>query len=167
MEGVRKGKGVYIHESAVLTGDVTLGDGASVWCCAVLRGDFAPVIVGSGTNIQDNVTVHVGKGVPARLGNGVTVGHNAVIHGCTVEDNVLIGMGAIVMDGAVIGKDSIVGAGSLVPQGRQIPAGSLALGSPCRVVRRLDEREIASVRANAADYVALAACMNGENAKKL
>lgn len=157
MDTIKTGNNVYVHERATLEGEVSLGDGASVWGGACIRGDFAPVYIGRQTNVQDNATVHVGKGVPAVIGDGVTIGHNAVVHGCTVEDNVLIGMGAIVMDGAVVGRDSIVGAGALVPPRKRIPAGSLALGSPCRVVRPLTEEEIASVRANAADYAELAA----------
>lgn len=164
MNGIQKGKNVYVHPSANLLGEVVLGDGASVWCGACIRGDLAPVFVGANTNVQDNATVHVGKGVPAVIGSGVTIGHNAVVHGCTVEDNVLIGMGSIVLDGAYIERDCIIGAGALVPPRRRIPAGSLALGSPCRVVRALTEEEIASVRANAADYAALAEkCMRDAN----
>ncbi len=145
-----------MHARAYVAGDVTLCDGANVWCGACIRGDIAPVVIGKDTNIQDNVTVHVGYGAPAILGEGVTVGHNAVVHGCTVGDNVLIGMSATVMDGATIGRDCIIGAGTLIPQRKQIPAGSLVFGNPYRIVRMLTEAEKDGIRQNAQAYLCLA-----------
>ena len=148
------GADVYISETAAVVGDVTLGDGASVWFGASLRGDVHWIEVGPGSNVQDNATVHVSRGThPCRIGAGVTVGHNAVVHGCTVEDDVLVGMGAVLLDGAVIGAGSLVGAGALVTGGTVVPPRSLVLGSPARAVRGLRPGEVEANRANAAHYV--------------
>ena len=144
---------VVLLPGARVSGDVTLGRGCSVWYNAVIRGDEAPITVGENTNIQDNCTLHTSFGHPLRVGSGVTVGHNAVLHGCTVGDNCLIGMGAIVLDDAVIGDNCVVGAGALVTQGTVIPAGSMALGSPARVRRALTQEEIEGIRLNAQVYV--------------
>ncbi len=160
---IRLGRGVFVHERAYVAGTVTLGDGANIWCGACIRGDIAPVTIGRDTNVQDNATVHVGKGFPAALGEGVTVGHNAVVHGCTVGDNTLIGMGAVVLDGAVIGENCIIGAGTLIPQRKVIPAGSVVFGSPYRIVRRVTEEDVAANAENAAGYVRLAEEYADEN----
>ncbi|PAP77557.1 gamma carbonic anhydrase family protein [Rubrivirga marina] len=158
----RLGDGVYISDTAAVVGDVTLGDGASVWFGASLRGDVHWIRIGSGSNVQDNATVHVSRGThPCDVGAGVTIGHNAVVHGCTVEDDVLIGMGAILLDGSVIGAGSLVGAGALVTGGTEVPPGSLVLGSPARVVRGLTEAEVGRNRANAAHYVRMARMYRG------
>lgn len=140
---------VLICDGARVTGDVTLGEGVSVWYNAVLRGDDGAITVGSGTNIQDNAVLHE----ETRVGAGCTIGHGAVVHGCTVGDNVLIGMGAIVLNGAKIGDDCIVGAGALVTGKLDAPAGSMILGSPAKVVRPLTEAEIASNRTSAQGYL--------------
>ncbi len=129
---------IFIAENASIIGDVRLGKNSNIWFNAVLRGDEAHIITGENTNIQDNCTVHVGENCPTILGNNVTVGHNAVIHGCTVEDNCLIGMGATILDGAVIGRGSIVGANALVTSNTIIPPNSLAVGSPAKVVKEKD-----------------------------
>ena len=144
---------VVLLPGARVNGKVELGAGCSVWYNAVIRGDEAPITVGENTNIQDNCTLHTSFGHPLRVGSGVTVGHNAVLHGCTVGDNCLIGMGAIVLDDAVIGDNCVVGAGALVTQGTVIPAGSMALGSPARVRRALTQEEIEGIRLNAQVYV--------------
>lgn len=154
--GIEKGKNVFVHERAYLAGDVTLGEGANIWCGACIRGDFAPVRIGKGTNVQDNATVHVGYGVPAVIGEGVTVGHNAVVHGCTVGNNVLVGMGAVILDGAKIGDDCIIGAATLIPQNKEIPAGSVVYGNPFRIVRPITEKEREGNRLNAQAYEMLA-----------
>jgi carbonic anhydrase/acetyltransferase-like protein (isoleucine patch superfamily) len=151
------GRQVYIARGAVVIGDVTLGDRASVWYNAVVRGDINCIVVGQGSNIQDNAVVHLADDFPCRLGDYVTVGHSAIVHACTVEDEVLIGMGAVILDGAVIGAQSIVGANALVTQGTRVPPGSLVLGSPARVVRRLTTRERRGLRQWADKYVANAA----------
>ena len=144
---------VVLLPGARVNGKVELGAGCSVWYNAVIRGDEAPITVGENTNIQDNCTLHTSFGHPLRVGSGVTVGHNAVLHGCTVGDNCLIGMGAIVLDDAVIGDNCVVGAGALVTQGTVIPAGSMTLGSPARVRRALTQEEIEGIRLNAQVYV--------------
>ena len=156
------GPDVWVAETAAVVGDVTLGAGASIWHGASLRGDVHWIAVGTGTNVQDNATVHVSRGThPCTLGDYVTIGHNAVVHGCTVEDGVLIGMGAIVLDGAVIGAGSLVGAGALVSGGTLVPPRSLVVGSPGRVVRELTDEEVERNRANAVHYVRLAAMVDG------
>lgn len=150
----RLGREVYVSDSAAVVGDVTLGDGASIWFGASLRGDVHWIEVGAGSNVQDNATVHVSRGThPCRIGDGVTIGHNAVVHGCTIEEDVLIGMGAIVLDGAVIGEGSLVGAGALVTMNTVVPPRSLVIGSPAKVARPLTDDEVERNRANAAHYV--------------
>ncbi|TAK25455.1 MAG: gamma carbonic anhydrase family protein [Chloroflexota bacterium] len=143
---------VFVAETATVIGNVTLGQGTSVWFGAVLRGDKDRIVVGAMTNIQDNATVHLDPGHPAIIGNGVTVGHGAIVHGCVVEDNCLIGMGAVVLTGAHIGRDSIVGAHALVTEGKRFPPGSLIVGVPARVARVLTEAETERIRASARDY---------------
>jgi len=125
----------YIADNAAVIGEVTLGDDCSVWFGASVRGDSGPVTVGAGTNIQDNVTVHCSDGIPTVIGSNVSVGHNAVVHSAAVEDDCLIGMGAVVLDGAVIGRGSIVGAGAVVTKGTVIPPYSLVMGIPAKAVR--------------------------------
>lgn len=147
----------YVAESATVIGDVTLGEQASIWCGAVLRGDLEPIIVGSRSNIQDNSVAHTSSGFPVVLGDDVTVGHNVTLHGCTVGNNCLIGMGAILLDGGEIGDNCIVAAGALVTEGQKIPGGSLVMRAPARVVRDLSEDEIASIRNFADIYVNLQA----------
>ncbi len=128
----------YIHPSAVIIGNVTLGRDASVWPTAVLRGDTDAIVIGDETNVQDGVIIHVDPGVPVRVGNGVTIGHRAVIHGCTIEDDCLIGIGAIVLNGAMIGTGSVIAAGAVVTEGMLVPAGTLVRGVPGRVVGPVD-----------------------------
>mgnify|MGYP001624441544 FL=1 len=153
---IKKDKNVFIHERAYVAGDVTLSEGANIWCGACVRGDIAPVVIGKNTNVQDNATIHVGYGLPAVLGDNVTVGHNAVVHGCTVGNNVLVGMGSVILDGAKIGDNVLIGAATLIPQRKEIPAGSLVFGNPFRIVRQLTEEEIAGITRNAEEYLRLA-----------
>lgn len=150
-------EGVYIARGAVVLGDVTLGPFSSVWYNAVLRGDINRIVVGEGSNIQDNAVVHLADDSPCLIGKYVTVGHSAIVHACTVEDECLIGMGATILDGAVIGAQSIVGANALVTQGTIIPPGSMVLGSPAKVVRSLHADDRAALRKWAEKYVANAA----------
>ncbi len=138
---------------AVIVGNVTIGDESSVWYNAVIRGDQGQIVIGSGTNIQDGVVVHCSVGFPCHIGNGVSIGHNAVIHGCTIGHNSLVGMGAVIMNGASVGEDCIIGAGSLVTKGMEIPDGMLALGSPARVIRPLTEEEKRDNQTNAIAYM--------------
>ncbi len=156
-KGPRVHATAFVHSKAVVIGNVTVGPKASVWPCAVLRGDIAPIEIGEGTNIQDGAVVHVADGLPAKIGARVTVGHLAMIHACTVGDECLIGMHATILDGAVIGARSIVGANSLVTKGTQVPPGSLVMGSPASVVRPLTSAELASLPGWAEKYVKVAA----------
>ncbi len=153
----RLGKGVYIATSGIVLGDVKLGDHSSVWYNAVLRGDINRIVVGHHTNIQDNAVLHLADDFPCVLGNYVTVGHSAIVHACKVGDEVLIGMGAVILDGAVIGAQSLIGAKALVTQGTKIPPGSLVLGAPAKVVRQLTPKERAGLKYWAEKYVANAA----------
>ena len=138
--------------NSTLVGQVTVAARASVWYSATLRAEAEPIDVGFGTNIQDGVTVHVDNEYPVKIGAGVSVGHNAVLHGCTVEDDALIGMGAAVLNGAIVGAGSLVAAGALVPQGMIVPARSLVTGVPARVRRELSDAEVAANRHNAEVY---------------
>ncbi len=159
------GKNVYIAKTGVVLGDVTLGDDASVWYNAVLRGDINRIVVGRGTNIQDNAVVHLADDFPCILGDYVTVGHSAIVHACTVGNECLIGMGAVILDGAVIGDQCIIGAKALVTQNTKIPSGSMVLGAPAKVVRALTAEERAGLKYWATKYVDNAAyCLkNGIN----
>ena len=145
----------YIDESARIVGDVVVGGESSVWLNAVIRGDVNHVRIGARTNLQDGVLVHVNHepSHPTLVGDDVTVGHGAILHGCTVEDRCLIGMGAILLNGCRIGSDSIVAAGSLVTEGTLVPAGSLVMGSPGRVRRPVTDAERAFIAQSAANYV--------------
>jgi len=151
------GKGVYLARTAVVVGDVTLGDHASVWYQAVLRGDINYIKVGDYSNIQDGAVIHLADEYPCEIGDWVTVGHGAVVHACKVGDECLIGMNSTILDGAEVGAQSIVGANALVTQGTQIPEGSLVLGSPAKVVRTLTPGERAELRSWAQKYVDIAA----------
>ena len=144
----------WIAESAAVIGKVALGRGVGVWFGAVIRGDFERITIGGETNIQEHAVLHTDAGFPLTVGAGCTVGHRAILHGCAIGDNVLIGMGAIVLNGATIGEDCLIAAGALVPEGRPIPPGSLVIGMPGKVVRALSADEIAGNRASAARYVA-------------
>lgn len=143
----------FIADGAHVIRNVILEKDSSVWFNAVLRGDEDQIIIGEGTNIQDNCVVHCGKGYSTIVGKGVTVGHLALLHGCTIGDNTLIGMQSTVMNGAVIGSNCVIGAGSLVTGGTVIPDNSLALGRPARVVRQVTEKEIEGIRTDAAFYI--------------
>ena len=142
----------FVAENATVRGDVTVGKGSSIFFGAVVRSELVPITIGENTNIQDNCILHTDAGFPLTVGSGCTIGHGAILHGCTVGDNTLIGMGTTVLNGAVIGRDCIVGAGSLVPQGMVIPDGSMAFGSPAKIRRPLTEEEIAYNRGTAALY---------------
>jgi len=155
-------QGCYLAPNASIVGDVEIQPGSSVWYNTVIRGDEAPIRVGSNTNIQDNCTLHCSVGIPMSIGNGVTVGHNAILHGCTIGNNVLIGMGAIVLDGAVIGDDSIIGAGALITENKVIEPGTIAYGFPAKPMGILTENDRANNRQNALDYVRMASELFGE-----
>ncbi|MEV0783957.1 gamma carbonic anhydrase family protein [Streptomyces sp. NPDC050423] len=146
----------FTAPTSVVIGEVTMAAGSSVWYHAVLRADCGPIVIGAGSNIQDNCSVHVDPGFPVTVGERVSVGHNAVLHGCTVEDDVLIGMGATVLNGAHIGTGSLIAAQALVPQGMRVPPGSLVAGVPAKVKRQLTQEELDGVKFNAVGYVELA-----------
>ena len=156
MSEIRKGKNVFVHSRAYAAGDVTLCDGVNIWCGACIRGDIAPVKIGRNTNVQDNATIHVGYNSPAILGENVTVGHNAVVHGCTIGDNVIVGMGSIVLDGAKVGSNSIIGAGTVIPGGKVIPENSVVVGNPYRILRTSTEADKRNIAMNAKEYLLLA-----------
>lgn len=145
----------FLAPGAFVIGDVVLARDVSIWFNAVLRGDEAPVRVGAGSNLQDGVLVHTDVGIPAQVGENVTVGHGAILHGAVLEDGCLVGMGAIVLNGARIGRESLVAAGTLIPEGRVIPPFSMVMGSPGRVVRTLREEELQRLRESAPHYVSL------------
>ena len=148
------GRQVYIARGAVVIGDVTLGDYASVWYNAVLRGDINRIVVGHHSNIQDNAVLHLADELPCIVGDYVTIGHAAIVHACTVGDECLIGMGAVILDGSEIGPQTLIGARALVTQGAKIPEGSLVLGSPGKVVRALSDKERAGLKYWAEKYAA-------------
>jgi carbonic anhydrase/acetyltransferase-like protein (isoleucine patch superfamily) len=151
------GKGVFVAETAAIIGDVEIGDSSSVWYGTVIRGDDMPIRVGARTSLQDNTVIHVTAGrYGTTIGSDCTIGHNAIIHACIVEDLCLIGMGSIILDGAKIGRGSLVGAGALVTPGTEIPPGSLVVGSPAKVKRPVNEKEREQIAYGAAHYVELA-----------
>jgi carbonic anhydrase/acetyltransferase-like protein (isoleucine patch superfamily) len=143
---------VYVAPGAVIIGDVTIGPGSSVWSNAVLRGDAAPITVGAGTNIQDGAVVHADPGAPCRIGDGVTVGHAAIVHGCTVGDNSLIGMHSTVLNNAVIGPESLVAAGALVRERAEFAPRTMLVGLPAAPRRDLNDDEVAGLYASASGY---------------
>ncbi|MBX9912729.1 MAG: gamma carbonic anhydrase family protein [Pseudomonadaceae bacterium] len=143
----------WVAPNAVLVGKVKLAAGASVWFNAVLRGDNELIHIGENSNVQDGTVMHTDMGFPLTLGKGVTIGHNVMLHGCTVGDYSLIGINAVVLNGAKIGKNCLIGANALIPEGKVIPDGSLVMGSPGKVVRELTEQQIKMLEASAAHYV--------------
>lgn len=153
-KGVRPkiAEGVFIAPGATIIGDVTIHEGASVWFNAVIRGDNAPIVIGPRSNIQDNCTLHVDPGAPITIGEACTIGHNAIVHGATLGDHVLVGMGAIVLNHAVVGSNTILGASALVSEHKYIPEGSLAIGVPAKAVRSLTENECLMLSVSADNY---------------
>ena len=143
----------WIAPNAALIGDVVLSEDCGVWFGATLRGDNEQIFVGARSNIQEGSTLHTDMGFPLRIGEDCTIGHNAILHGCTIGDGALIGMGAIVLNGATIGAGSLVGAGALITEGKIFPEGSLIVGNPAKVIRALDEAQIARLKLSAAHYV--------------
>ncbi|MBB3977795.1 carbonic anhydrase/acetyltransferase-like protein (isoleucine patch superfamily) [Rhizobium azooxidifex] len=143
----------WIAPNAQVIGRVEIGADVGIWFGAVLRGDNEPITIGAGTNIQENTVIHTDPGKPVMIGEGCTIGHGAIIHGCAIGDNSLVGMGATVLNGAVIGRNCLVGANALVTEGKVFPDNSLIVGAPARVVRTLDEAAIAGLKASAESYV--------------
>lgn len=148
------GEGAWVAENATVIGDAVLGPHASVWFGAVVRGDTETIRIGANTNIQDLSVLHADHGKPLTIGDNVTVGHQVMLHGCTIGDNTLIGIQAVILNGARIGRNCIVGAGSVVTEGKEFPDNSLIIGSPAKVVRTLDEAAAKKLAASAEHYVA-------------
>lgn len=146
----------FIHEDAIVLGNVTLGERASVWPTAVVRGDTDRVAIGDDSNVQDGAVLHTDDNAPCVVGARVTIGHRAIVHGATIEDDCLIGMGAMVLSHAVVGRWSLIGAGAVVPEGTKIPPGSIVLGIPAKVVRQVDDATRERIAAGARAYVDLA-----------
>lgn len=144
----------WVAPDATVIGDVTVGRNASLWFGVVIRGDNEPIVIGEDTNVQEHTVMHTDPGSPLTIGKGCTIGHRAMLHGCTIGDGSLVGMGAIILNGARIGKNSLVGAGALVTEGKEFPDNSLIVGSPARVVRELDAKAVERLRLSAQVYVA-------------
>ena len=143
----------WVADNAEVMGDVRLGENVSIWFNTTLRGDNDPITIGDGSNIQDGSVLHTDEGVPLTIGRNVTVGHMVMLHGCTIGDESLIGIGAIVLNGAKIGRNCLVGAGALVTEGKEFPDGSMILGSPAKVVRQLTPEQIEGLRYSAQHYI--------------
>ncbi|AIY81274.1 bacterial transferase hexapeptide family protein [Clostridium botulinum 202F] len=156
-------EGVYISETSVIIGDVVIKENSNIWFGAVLRGDEQSISIGYETNIQENVVIHGDGDNNVIIGNGVTIGHGAIIHGCAIGDNVLIGMGTIILNGAKISKNSIVAAGSLITQNKEFEDGSLILGNPAKIIRKLTPEEIQANKESSLTYVNLAKKMADSN----
>ncbi|HSC33742.1 MAG TPA: gamma carbonic anhydrase family protein [Thermodesulfobacteriota bacterium] len=148
-----KGSDYYIADNAVVIGSVIIHNNVSIWYNAVIRGDYEPIIILEDTNIQDGVVIHTDAGAPATIGRGVTVGHQAMLHGCTIGDNSLIGINAVLLNNSRIGKNCIIGANCLIPQGKVIPDNSMVLGSPGKVLREVTPTEIEDLKSTARHYV--------------
>ena len=142
----------WIAPDANVIGKIVIEEGASVWFGATLRGDNEEIVIGKGSNVQENTIMHTDMGYPLTVGEGCTIGHKALLHGCTIGDNTLIGMGAVILNGAKIGKNCLIGANALITENKVIPDGSLVMGSPGKVVRELDEQGIQGLRASALNY---------------
>ena len=150
---------IFLAPGAHVGGDVTLGDNVGIWYNAVVRGDTGSIFIDDNSNVQDNSTLHTDAGHSVHIGKGVSVGHNAVVHGCTIGDNTVVGMGSILLSGAVVGRNCIIGAGALVTGKMVIPDNSVAVGSPAKVIHQMTEDEIVENRKNAEHYIEL---MNAE-----
>ena len=147
---------IFIADGAKVIGDVEIGNNSSIWYNAVVRADNHNIIIGKGTNIQDNAVLHVDKDDILKIGSNVTIGHSAIVHGCTIEDNCIIGMGSIIMNGSIIGKNCIIGAGALITERTVIPEGSIVIGSPGRVLRSVTSDEEEKITQSAIHYMELA-----------
>lgn len=153
----------FIAPSADVLGKVKLGENASIWFQAVVRGDFNEIVIGDNSNVQDGTIIHVMDHLSTHIGNNVTIGHNCILHGCTLEDYVYIGMGAIIMNGATIGHHTIIGAGALITENMVIPPYSVAVGSPAKVIKSVSEEQILDIEENAKQYVKLSKQYPGQS----
>jgi carbonic anhydrase/acetyltransferase-like protein (isoleucine patch superfamily) len=150
------GKPLFVAGNATVIGDIRIGNQVGIWFGAVLRADKDRIIIGDRSNIQDNCVVHTSRGFPVTLGKDVSVGHGAILHGCTIADQVLIGMGAIVLNGARIGKGSVIGAGAVIREGMDVPEGSVVVGVPGKIIKETDAAQLQQILTNAASYIELA-----------
>ena len=157
-----QGEGHFIAPNAAVIGDVTLHENASVWFCCVLRGDAESIEVGAGSNIQDGTVIHADPGFPTLIGRNVTVGHNAMLHGCHIGDGTLVGINSVVLNGAKVGRGCLIGANALVTEGMEVPDGSMVLGSPAKVVKQLSEEVQLLLQHNADHYIGNALHFNDE-----
>lgn len=142
----------YVAENAAVIGDVTLKKGASVWFGTTIRGDNDPIIIGEGTNVQDGCVLHADPGFPLTLGDHVSIGHMVMLHGCTIGDGTLVGIGSIILNGAVIGKNCLIGANSMITEGKEIPDNSVVMGSPGKIIRQTTEKDLAIIASPAPNY---------------
>jgi carbonic anhydrase/acetyltransferase-like protein (isoleucine patch superfamily) len=156
MDAKVTGKALFIAGNATVVGDITIGKQVGIWFGAVVRADKDRIVIGDRSNIQDNCVVHTSRGFPVTLGREVSIGHGAILHGCTISDQVLVGMGAIVLNGARIGKGSVIGAGAVVREGAEIPEGSVVVGVPGKIIKQADAAQQQQILKNAASYVELA-----------
>jgi carbonic anhydrase/acetyltransferase-like protein (isoleucine patch superfamily) len=156
MDAKVMGKPLFVAGNATVIGDITIGEQVGIWFGAVLRADKDRISIGDRSNIQDNCVVHTSRGFPVTLGKDVSVGHGAILHGCTIADQVLIGMGAIVLNGARIGKGSLIGAGAVIREGMDVPEGSVVVGVPGKIIKQTDGAQQQQILSNAASYVELA-----------
>jgi len=145
----------FVAENATIIGDVTIGRNVSIWYNTVLRGDVAPIVIGDNTSIQDGTVIHCDIGISTIVGENVTIGHGVMLHACEIGNNVLVGIGAIVLNQAVVGKNTIIGAGSIVTPRTKIPARSMALGTPAKVIKKIDQEEVKNLKVHADEYVKL------------
>ena len=145
----------YVHPTAVVLGDVSLGARVSVWPTAVLRGDSDTIVIGADSNVQDGAVIHVDEGIPTRVGHRVAIGHRAIVHGATIDDDVLIAMGAVLLNGVHVGSGSIIGAGAVLPEGKRIPENSLVIGVPGRIVRQTTNEERERIKRTVEAYLDL------------
>jgi carbonic anhydrase/acetyltransferase-like protein (isoleucine patch superfamily) len=143
----------WLAPNAIVVGQVELDEDVGIWFGAVLRGDNEPIVIGSGSNIQEGVMIHTDPGHPVKIGTGCTIGHHAIVHGCTIGDNSLIGMGATILNGAKIGRNCLVGANALITEGKEFPDNSLIVGSPARAIRTLDDEAVAKLKDSALRYI--------------
>jgi carbonic anhydrase/acetyltransferase-like protein (isoleucine patch superfamily) len=153
---------VFVAPNSTVIGEINTGTDVSIWYGAVIRADKDRISIGDRSNIQDNCIIHTSSGYPVLMGNDVSVGHGAILHGCTIQDRILIGMGAIILNGAIIGTESIIGAGALVSERKEIPPRSLVLGVPGKIIRQVSEEEVSGILKNASSYVNLAREHAGE-----
>jgi carbonic anhydrase/acetyltransferase-like protein (isoleucine patch superfamily) len=156
MDGKVSGTPLFKADNATVIGNVTIGNWVGIWFGAVIRADKDRIVIGDRSNIQDNCVVHTTTGHPALIGNDVSVGHGAILHGCTIKDQVLVGMGAIVLNGAVVGEGSVIGAGAVVTEGMNVPPGSVVVGIPGKIIKQASEEQQKHILANASSYVELA-----------